>query len=154
MAIRWVGKHFLKYCSALPTSRTGAVYHASIPPQADGSAVTMVAGGNHLPFFQDDIDTSGKVLATPETDQVLLHSHRSNATPHLPCLNNQVPKKKDLLVKLAYIGSIVVGGIFQLVASFWCEARFAAYSSASLVLLHVSWTIMAFGLLVFYLRKV
>jgi len=69
-------------------------------------------------------------------------------------LNYQVPKKKDLLVKLAYIGSIVVGGIFQLVASFWCEARFPAYSAASLVLLHVSWTIMAFGLLVFYLRKV
>ena len=83
MAIRWVGKHFLKYCSALPTSRTaGAVYHAQIPAQADGSAATMVAGGNQLPFFQDDIDTSGKVLVTPETDQVLLHSHRSNATPH------------------------------------------------------------------------
>jgi hypothetical protein len=76
MAIRWVGKHFLKYCSALPTSRTaGAVYHAQIPAQADGSAATMVAGGNQLPFFQDDIDTSGKVLVTPETDQGVLRSH-------------------------------------------------------------------------------
>jgi hypothetical protein len=76
MAIRWVGKHFLKYCSALPTSRTaGAVYHAQIPAQADGSAATMVAGGNQLPFFQDDIDTSGKVLVTPETDLAVLRSH-------------------------------------------------------------------------------